>query len=104
MSCDILEQTDLAGTDQFLDLGAAKHKHNARSITEYKTFEWIHSSKLGKGRGRVRDSKATQRNSRHKPNARNVLPLLLKPQIRQNRKPVSAPLARWKMKVMALVR
>ena len=25
MSCDILEQSVLAGTDQFLDLGAAKH-------------------------------------------------------------------------------
>ena len=48
MSFDILEQSDLAGTDQFLDLGAAKHKHNARSITEYKTFDWIHSRKLGK--------------------------------------------------------
>ena len=57
MSCDILEKSDLAGTDQFLDLGVAKHKHNARSITEYKTFDWIHSRKLGKRRGQVRDSR-----------------------------------------------
>ena len=104
MSCDILEQSVFAGTDQFLDLGAAMHKHNARSITEYKNFNWIHSRKLGKGRGRVRDSRQPQRNSRHKPNASNFLPLFLKPQIRPNRKPVVASLARKKMKVMALIR
>ena len=48
MSCDILEQTDFAGTDQFLDLGAAKHKHNARSITEYKTLNGYTAANLGK--------------------------------------------------------
>ena len=70
-----------------LGFGAAKHKDNARSITEYKTFDWIHSRKLGKGRGRVGDSRQPQRNSRHKPNASKFLPLFLKPQIRPNRNP-----------------
>ena len=104
MSCDILEQSVLAGTDQFLDLGAAKHKDNARSITEYKTSDWIYSRKLGKGRGRVGDSRQPQRNSRQKPNASKFLPLFLKPQNQAKQKTVFAPLFRWKMKAMVVVR
>lgn len=37
-SCNILEQSGLASTNRLLDLGAAKHKQNTRSITDYRIF------------------------------------------------------------------
>lgn len=49
LSCGILEQSGLASTNRFLDLGAAKHKQNTRSIADYKIFR-LHSVKLRKGR------------------------------------------------------
>ena len=48
MSCDILEQSVLAGTDQFLDLGAAKHKHNARVSLSTRLLTGYTAGNLGK--------------------------------------------------------